>query len=297
LSRAPERPAWLDPGLYPFTSHWAELGPGRLHYLDEGHGPPVVFVHGAPTWSFLWRDPVGRLRERRRCIAPDLLGFGLSERPAGFSYRPREQAALLGALLERLDVRDATLVVHDWGGPIGLAWALDHPGRVSSLVILNSWLWSVRGDLRGELTGRLFASRLWTLLERRLALSTRVFLPAVAGERPLPPAVRRHYAAPFEAGSRLPIEVLWREILRSHEWLAGLWARRERLAGLPALVVWGLRDRAFTPRDLARFEAWLPGARVLRLPRAGHWVPEEAPAELGAALEEFLGGAAHSSQR
>ena len=290
MSEDAERPPWVDARLYPFTSHFHEVSEGRLHYLDEGEGPPVVLVHGAPAWSFLYRDLIGRLRATHRCIAPDLMGFGLSDKPERFSYHPREHARHLALLLEELAVRDVTLVVHDWGGPIGLAWALDHPGRVRRLVILNTWLWSVRGSLRGELSGRLFASAPWRLMERRLSFSTRVFLPAVFGDRSrLDPAAHRHYREPFaRAEWRRPNEVLWREILGASDWLDGLWARRAALAEKPALIVWGLRDRAFTPRDLARWEQALPDAQVVRLESVGHFVPEEAPEDLGRAVEGFL---------
>lgn len=164
MKTVPEVPAWVDVSLFPFASRWMEVGDGRMHYLDEGAGRPVVFVHGAPAWSFLWRGAIRALRDRHRCIVPDLLGYGLSEQPHGFSYHPREQARCLAALLAHLDVRDATLVVHDWGGPIGLAWALEQPGRVRDVVLFNTWLWSVRGTLRG-------ADWLASLWERRAALA------------------------------------------------------------------------------------------------------------------------------
>jgi haloalkane dehalogenase len=289
-----ERPAWLDPALYPFGSRWLDVGPGRMHYLDEGAGRPVVFVHGAPAWSFLWRGPIRALRDRHRCIAPDLLGFGLSEQPPGFSYHPREHARCLAALLDRLDVRDATLVVHDWGGPIGLSVALDQTDRVRDLVLFNTWLWSVRGNPRGELTGRLFASRLWAWLERRFSLSTRFFLPGVIGERErLTPGVHRHYLEPFrDPRSREPNVVLWREILGASGWLASLWERRASLAARPALVLWGLADPAFRRADLARWREALPQARVEAFPRAGHFVQEEEPEAVVRLLADFLDGGA-----
>jgi haloalkane dehalogenase len=285
-------PAWVDPALHPFEARHFDAGPGRMHYVDEGAGRPVVFVHGAPAWSFLWRGALRALRARHRCIAPDLLGFGLSEQPPGFSYHPREQARCLEALLERLDVRDATLVVHDWGGPIGLAFALDHPERVRDLVLFNTWLWSVRGTLRGELSGRLFASGLWGWLERRFSFSTRFFLPGVMGDRRrLAAGVHRHYLEPFrDPRSREPNVVLWREILGASDWLASLWERRELLASKRALVVWGLADRAFTRADLARWREALPHARVEAFPRAGHFVQEEEPEAVARLLADFLDG-------
>src|SRR5687768_14346435 len=105
-------PAWLDTAAYPFPPRHFDTGEGRLHYVDEGHGPPVVIVHGTPTWSFEYRDLIRRLAPSHRVIVPDHLGFGLSDRPAGADYRPAAHAQRLARLLDALDVRDVTLVVH-----------------------------------------------------------------------------------------------------------------------------------------------------------------------------------------
>src|SRR5512133_3021901 len=110
----------LDRSEYPFASHYLQLPMGRMHYIDEGHGSPIVMVHGTPTWSFLYRHLVKRLAADYRCLAPDNLGFGLSNKPAGWSYTPQAHADNLRAFIESLGLRDVTLVVHDFGGPIGL---------------------------------------------------------------------------------------------------------------------------------------------------------------------------------
>src|SRR6184192_124065 len=116
----------IDRDLYPFAGHFFDTGGGiRLHYLDEGHGPPVVMVHGNPTWSFYYRDLVRRLRGRYRCVVPDHVGCGLSDKPpaARYPYSLERRVADLTALLDHLRLdRDVTLVLHDWGGMIGTAW-------------------------------------------------------------------------------------------------------------------------------------------------------------------------------
>jgi len=109
-------PEWLDRREYPFESRWLDVEAGRLHYVDEGQGAPVLMVHGTPTWSFMYRHLVKALRARHRCVAPDHLGFGLSERPREWSYRPVDQARNLTRLVEALGLKDLTLVVHDYGG-------------------------------------------------------------------------------------------------------------------------------------------------------------------------------------
>ena len=138
---SPDAPA-IDRALYPFAGHFLNVGAGiRLHYLDEGHGPPVVMVHGNPTWSFFYRSLVLRLRGRHRCVVPDHVGCGLSDKPSAsqYPYSLDRRVADLGALLEHLKLdRDVTLVMHDWGGMIGTAWATRFPERVKRLVVLNT---------------------------------------------------------------------------------------------------------------------------------------------------------------
>lgn len=119
---------WIDRNEYPFASHYFQTSAGKLHYVDEGEGPPIVMLHGNPTWSFLYRNLIKQLSSRYRCIAPDYLGFGLSDKPFDWNYRPEEHAKNLAALIEHLGLKEVTLVVNDWGGPIGMHYAVTHPG-------------------------------------------------------------------------------------------------------------------------------------------------------------------------
>ena len=123
------RPDWLSDAMYPFESRCFDTPDGhRMHYVDEGHGPPIVFVHGNPSWSFEFREVIVGMRDDFRCIAPDHVGFGLSSRSdAREDHHPAAHAERFAALLEHLDVRDATLFLTDWGGPIGLDFARRHP--------------------------------------------------------------------------------------------------------------------------------------------------------------------------
>lgn len=162
-------PVWLDSAAYPFRPHFLETGEGRLHYVDEGVGPAVVLIHGTPTWSFLYRDLIARLAASgHRVIAVDHLGFGLSDtagiRSPNATYRPEDHARRLGALLDSLALSDVTLVVHDFGGPIGLSYAIEHPDHIARLVVLNSWLWALDGDTRIARGSRIAASQLGRFL-------------------------------------------------------------------------------------------------------------------------------------
>jgi haloalkane dehalogenase len=287
--RDPDPPPWLDRAAYPFRSRFLRLGNGRIHYIDEGAGDPLLFVHGTPTWSFEYRHLIRALTQRWRCVALDHLGFGLSERPPGGSYTPEAHAANLAEFVERLDLRNPVLIVHEYGGPIGLPLALG--GKASRLVLLNTWMWPFDDDLEMLQRGRLVGGALGRFMYRWLNASLRLIMPSAYGDRGnLTPAIHRQYLEPFR-NPAARVQVLWplaRAILGSRDYYASLWARAERLAALPSLIIWGMKDTAFRPHHLARWQRLLPRADVVRLPAAGHWPHEEAPGEVIQAIRGFI---------
>jgi len=278
-------PAWLDRTEYPFAPHWLALDAGRIHYVDEGEGAPIVMVHGTPTWSFLFRHLVKGLRGRYRCVVPDHLGFGLSERPTDWSYRPADQATNLARLIEGLGLKDITLIVHDFGGPIGLSHAIERPDNVRRLILFNTWLWSFRGDRRFEWFSRILGSRFGRVLYERFGFSVRVMLKrAVADRARYTAAVHRHYLGALDGHATW---VYAREVMGSSDWYAALWQRRDRIAQIPALLIWGLRDPAFgtfLPRRRTVFER----TEVVELPDVGHSPPEERGPEIVPIIARFL---------
>ena len=287
----PTAPPWLDCSAYPFENRWLEVQPSRrLHYIDEGVGDVVLFVHGTPAWSFEWRHIVRELSRTHRCIAPDLLGFGLSDRPAGFDYSPESHSEVLKAFVETLGLRDFTLVVHDFGGPIALPLALASDGRVRRIVVINSWMWSFEDDADMARKAKLAGGRLGRFLYRHANFSLRVIMPSAYGDRrKLTPEIHAQYLNVFEDKDSRE-RVLWglaRALLGSSRYYDSLWQRRERLRSLPVLIVWGVKDSAFPLKYLARWREAVPHAQVVELP-VGHWPHEEAPAEVADALRTFL---------
>jgi haloalkane dehalogenase len=266
-----------------------ELPDGRMRYIDEGEGQPVLLVHGTPTSSYLYRRLIPALANHRRVIAPDHLGFGSSDKRGNADYTPAGHARNLERLIEALSLKDLVLVVHDFGGPIGLSYALEHPENVRGLVLFNTWMWSLAGT-PAERMSRLLSGALGRFLYTRLNLSPRVLLKAAFGDkRKLGREAHRHYmsAFPTPADRRAPW-VLARELIGSTEWYESLWSRRARLAETPALLLWGLKDPAFGPSYLARWREALPSARVVEYVEAGHFVQEEAPEEAAAQMVRFL---------
>ena len=293
-------PEWVDRELYPFAPHRLEvLGEGTLNYLDESPADPrqgpVVFVHGTPTWSFEWRHLVAGLKDSYRCLAPDHLGFGLSERPFGAEYTPEAHARRFRAWIEALDLQDITLVVHDFGGPIALPIALEQPALVSRLIVLNSWMWSFVGDPHIERGARILGGAFGRWLYRAFNASLRIITPsAYADRKKLTRRIHAQYLAPF-VGIDSRERVLWtlaQALLGSSDFYADLWDRRADLRDLPALIVWGTRDRALPPRYLDRWRDALPRAEVVELP-VGHWPQEEAPDQVLTAVCGFLEESRH----
>ena len=277
----------MDTKEFPFESQFFEHPDGRLHYVDEGRGTPLVFIHGIPTWSFLWRHLILALRTERRVIAVDHLGFGLSDKPVDADYHPRRQSERLSSLLEHLGVRGATLAVHDFGGPIGLGHALNHPETVAELVLFNTWMWSLAEHPAAQQVDRIVRGWMGDVLYGWLNASPRWILPRVLGPghrldtRPYVEVVARR----AERSGHLATA---RALLGASSWYDGLWQRREVLAQLPALLVWGTSDPTFGAEELQRWKKTLPHAVVCELTGVGHLPQEEAPERVLAALSPFL---------
>ena len=281
---------WVNRIEYPFRSRFFDTDAGRMHYVDEGAGDPVVLVHGTPTWSFLYRHLIRGLSESQRVVAVDHLGFGLSDKPEGAPYRPEDHARRLAALIEQLGLRNLSLGVHDFGGPIGLAYAIEHPENVRRLVLFNSWMWSLRGDGSTERASRFLGGPIGRFLYKRLNFSPRVLIPALMGNKEkFSKAVHRQYIDVFpRARDRQAPWVFARELIGSSEWYERLWDRRDQIRDKPTLILWGMKDPAFTPAALARWLELFPHAEVVRFSEAGHFVPEEEGDAVVSQVAAFL---------
>ena len=294
---SPDAPA-IDADLYPFAGQFFDSCDGaHMHYLDEGRGPPVVLVHGNPTWSFFYRGLVTRLRGRYRCVVPDHVGCGLSDKPpAGrYPYTLDRRVADLTALLDHLGLtRDVTLVLHDWGGMIGTAWATRFPERVRRLVVLNTAAFRLPESKRLPLSLRVARTpAVGAVLVRGFNLFCRLAARWGVVRRPLPPAVRRTYLAPYDSwANRIAVlrfvqTIPLKPTDPGYDVVADTERRLRLLRGRPVLVCWGLRDFVFDRHFLAAWERHFPAAEVHRYD-AGHYVLEDAGEEVGLRIEEFL---------
>jgi len=284
-------PAWLDTREYPFRQHRFRVPAGTMNYVDEGSGDPIVFVHGNPAWSFEFRHLIRAFAATNRCIAPDHIGFGLSDKPADWTYLPQDHAGNLGLLLASLDLERITLVVGDWGGPIGLSYAIGHPERIRNLVITNSWCWPVDTDwyfrafsgFMGGPVGR------W-LIRHRNFFANRILRAMFGDKSRLTTAIHRQYLMPLAVpAERKGCEVFPGAIIGSTAWLRSLWERRGLLADKEILIAWGMRDIGFRAKELDRWIEAFPRARVVRFADTGHFVPEERPGDLIREMQALIG--------
>lgn len=281
---------WVDRAEYPFDSHFVDTPAGRLHFVDEGVGRPILLVHGNPTWSFLYRNLIKRLSVEYRCIAVDHIGFGLSDKPVQWSYLPEDHVRNLAALIDALRLTDLTLVLHDWGGPIGIAYALGNPGTISRIILMNTWAWPVNHNLGLWVFSRITSGALGRSIMRRYNFLTRLFMPiAFYDKSKLTPLTHSHYMLPLEdAANRKACMEFPRQILKSGTWLADIWRGIGALQGTPMLYIWGMKDLAFSRRTLRKWEQTFPEATFVRLSTVGHFVPEEAPDDVFREVSSFL---------
>ncbi|HEY2355597.1 MAG TPA: haloalkane dehalogenase [Gaiellaceae bacterium] len=271
---------------YPFAPNWLELdGCVRMHYVDEGAGKPVLFLHGEPTWSFLWRHCIPRVVSAgRRAVAPDMIGFGRSDKPEDQGwYTYDRHVALVTEFVRELDLRDIALVVHDWGGLIGLRFAVENADRVERLVILDTGVWSGKAP-----------SETW--------LRFREAIRSVGGEidiarlvesgtqRGLSDEVRAAYNAPFPTPESKAGALAFPELVPvepNHPTAAALEPVREGLArwDKPAHIIWGAEDGVLPTAIAEQFIALIPGASGPEVVAgAGHFLQEDAPTEVATAI-------------
>ncbi len=262
-----------------------------MHFVDEGKGEPIVFVHGNPTWSFVFRQPIVELRSNFRCIALDHIGFGLSSHSnRSEDHSPESHAHRLASLLNHLDLRDITLFLTDWGGPIGLDFARKHSERIKRLVIANTWCWPVDDDYHFKSFSFLMASRFGQYLIRNHNLFVNRLMPMAAGDRKvLTPEIMAHYrnALPSPA-ARTATAALPGHIIGASNWLRSIWDDREAFSGKPTLLLWGFKDIAFRQKELERWKSVLTDFDLHEFADCGHFLTEEAAVPVVSAFRNFV---------
>jgi len=297
--------------LYPFASNWLEINGQRMHYLDEGprDAPVVLMVHGNPTWSFYYRNLVIALRDRYRCIVPDHIGCGLSDKPGDdqYSYTLARRILDLGALMEfalkeRVEPKTPIhLVVHDWGGMIGFGWAAERPEQIASMVVANTAAFPLPKEKK-------FPPALW--LVRNTAVGALMvqgmnafsgLAARVAFKKPVSAEVRKGYTGPYDSWANriatlrfvqdiplVPEDDAWKIVAATE-------ARLPEFADKPCLLVWGEKDFVFDLHFLRKWKQIFPQAKVLSYPDCGHYILEDGGPALTEAITAFIDNNEHGN--
>jgi len=278
--------------IYPFEPHFFKLKEYNYHYVDEGKGEPFLMVHGNPTWSFLYRNLILEFSKTHRVIAPDHLGCGLSDKPPNFPYRLETHIDNLEAFILGKKLENITMLIHDWGGPIGLGFAVRYPEKIKRIIITNSAAFAMR-----DIPWRIKMGK-WPWLGKKLIVNMNLFVKSavkMTTEKPLTNKVKEGYLLPFarSAEDRMAVLRFVEDIPMGPEHPSfevllgiehGLWMLREK----PVAVAWGMKDWCFTPKFYERWVDFFPHAETVKLPNAGHWLFEDALSDIIPFLHHFI---------
>jgi len=260
-----------------------------MHYIDEGEGDVILFVHGTPSWSFDFRKLILKFRNKYRCIAPDHIGFGLSDKPRNYPYTTELHTSNLQELILYLNLTNITLVVHDFGGPIALHFATIYPERIKQIVIMNSWSWNTENEPEFRKMRRILKSPLLPFLYLYFNFSARYLLPASFGKHKLSKKLHKQYTSPFDTKSeRYGTLGFAKSLLTEQEWFQSIWNVLDILQSKRILLIWGMADSFITPRFLKKWMLPFPHAKVIELQGCGHFPQEENSEAVVLAMEKWM---------
>ncbi|WP_369682038.1 alpha/beta fold hydrolase [Malonomonas rubra] len=283
---------------YPFESHFLPLNQLKYHYLDEGQGNPVVMLHGNPSWSFYYRNLVAELREQYRVIVPDHIGCGLSDKPADslYAFTLKQRVDDLEALLEHLDIKsNITLVVHDWGGMIGMAFATRHPERIARLVILNTAAFHLPQSKPLPTALRICRdTQFGAFLVQGFNLFARGAAVVGCKRNPMKSDLRKAYCAPYDnwqhrvATLRFVQDIPLVEGDPGYDIVSEVQDNLQQFAELPICICWGEKDFVFDMHFLNEWRQRFPQAQVHSFADCGHYILEDAKEDVIPIIRKFL---------
>jgi haloalkane dehalogenase len=288
----------IDPALFPFRSNFFDRGAGlQMHYLDEGQGAPVLMVHGNPSWSFYYRNLVKALSGTNRCIVPDHIGMGLSDKPddAAYSYTLKQRIDDLDALVSSLNLSEPlTLVVHDWGGMIGFGWAVRHPELVARIVILNTGAFPLPKEKALPKRLKLTRTALGAFLVRGFNAFSFAATKMGCTRNKMSPEISLAYRAPYDSWKNRIATLRFVQDIplgpedEGYDLVENVAANLHQFNSVPALIAWGGKDFVFDDAFLRQWRQYLPQAKVHVMADAGHYILEDAAEEVVPLVADFI---------
>jgi pimeloyl-ACP methyl ester carboxylesterase len=276
------QPAWIDKTFFPFDSKWINIEGNDIHYVDEGKGETFLFVHGTPEWSFGFRDLIKGLSKQFRCVAIDHLGFGLSDKPETADYTCKAHALRLEKFIQKLNLQNITLVANDFGGGIGLSYAIAHPENIKRVVLFNTWMWSLKNDKHYSNPSKIVNTWFGKFLYLKLNAPVNTIMPSAYGnKKKLTKQIHAHYKNALPSGKeRIAAYAFAKELMNASDWWQSLWNQIDKVENKPFLIFWGMKDSFIPPYELNKWKSRLPQSRVVTYNDAGHFVHEEKSEEM-----------------
>ena len=273
--------------LFPVEHRFLDLDGARIHYVDEGSGETLLLLHGNPSWSFLYRKIIAALHNDFRCVALDYPGDGMSDAPPGYGFTPREHSLVLERFVDRLGLGDLTLMVQDWGGPIGLGLAGRRPELVRRLIIGNTFAWPLSGERRMRLFSWVMGGPIGWSLTWAFNFVPKFFFARGLAQK-TEPAVLAMYLAPWRDRPRRGAAVIApRQLVKASSYLKEVEANLGKLADRPTLIVWGMQDFAFHEAERAGFERIFARHHTVLLEDASHFLQEDEGLRIAALFRAF----------
>jgi haloalkane dehalogenase len=282
-----KRPFEVETAEYPFEDKWLSYQGGYIHYIDEGKGKTILLLHGNPTWSYLYRNVVKELRDDYRLIALDYPGFGMSKAPSTYRYTPQEHAEALTQFIQQLHLKDFVIVVQDWGGPVGMSYAVHHPKNISGIVLMNTWAWPATLPAMKIFSLAMGGKPIGHWLQTKQNFFAKTIVPSGIHHREkVTASLKKAYTDPFPTPpSRIPTWVFPRSIRKEHKWLGEIASKLTNLSHIPTQILWGTKDSAGFPlSEMMKWQTYLPKNETEILDDASHYVQEDRPDRIAAAI-------------
>lgn len=274
---------------YPFDSHFFNIDDLNLHYIDEGQGDPIIMVHGNPTWSFYYRNLIKAFKNNYRIIVPDHIGCGFSSKPQDYNYTLENHVSNLEKLVLKLDLKNITLIVHDWGGAIGMGLATRHPERIKKAVVMNTAAFrSIEIPARINILRNDFGE--WLVRHFNAFAGPATFM---AVEKPMTNLVKKGFLLPYNnfesriATAKFVRDIPMNDSHPSYKTLEGIETKLSKL-NIPVLLIWGEKDFCFTMNFHKKWKEFFPKAKSITYKDAGHYVIEDKKDEVIGEIKKFL---------